>query len=71
MISLHCVACNNELSEGDLFKLPDGETNDLCKRCLRLVKEDLRSFDSDLPQDLDMDVYTLRMLCYTGSHGQD
>jgi NAD-dependent SIR2 family protein deacetylase len=70
-MAFHCVACNNELSENNLFKLPNGEINNLCSKCLRLVNEDLRGFDADLPQDIDIDIYTLHMLCYSGNHGQD
>ena len=59
---MHCKACNNELGEKDLFSLPNGEVNDLCSKCLQLVREDLIGFDKDLPAD-EIDLYAFKLLC--------
>ena len=59
---MNCKACNNQLKDKDLFLLPDKTFNNLCKSCLLLVEEDLKNYDSALPSDIDIDLYTLQVL---------
>ena len=62
---MHCKACDRPLNESDIFQLPNGEMNDLCYTCLRIVDEDLKQFDAKLPLDITIDPYLTTTLLYT------